>query len=276
MSLRIDLHVHSTASDGTDSPTDLVGQAAAAGLDVVALTDHDTDAGLAEAAAALPAGMTLVPGTEISCALHIHLLAYLYDPAEPGLAAELRRLRHARYNRGRRMVARLQELGVPVQWDAVLALAGGAPVGRPHVANALVNAGVASYAEAFTDSWLGHGGPAYVGKVALDPAYVVGLVRAAGGVAVCAHPGGRKGVADATLAAMAAAGLTGIEVSHPEHDAPTRRRLRGLASELGLLVTGGSDYHGSRKASRLGGEVTEPDQCAALLAAATGARPVCR
>lgn len=252
----------------------MVRQAAAAGLDVLGLTDHETDGGIAEALAALPSGLTLVPGAEISCAQHIHLLAYLYDPAEPDLAGELRRLREARDGRGQVMVQRLQTLGVPVRWESVLALAAGAPVGRPHVAAALVDTGAVTYAEAFTDSWLGHGGPAYVGKLALDPAHVVALVRRAGGVPVCAHPGGRRGVSDETLVRMTEAGLAGIEIEHPEHDATTRRRLAGLAADLGLLVTGGSDYHGSRKATRLGAEVTDPGQYADLLTAATGAEPV--
>lgn len=252
-----------------------MAQAAAAGLDVVALTDHDTDCGVAEAAAALPAGVRLVPGVEISCARHVHLLAYLYDPAEPVLAAELLRLRQARDGRGQEMVTRLRALGAPVRWEAVLAQAAGAPVGRPHVAAALVDTGVASYAEAFTNAWLGSGGPAYVGKLAFDPAHVVALVRAAGGVSVCAHPGGRQGVSEEILCRMAGAGLNGLEVDHPEHDPPTRIRLRGLAADLGLLVTGGSDYHGSRKATRLGSERTDPEVYAALLAAATGAEPIC-
>lgn len=242
----------------------------------MALTDHDTDAGLAEAIAALPPSITLIPGAEISCARHVHLLAYLYDPSEPGLAAELSRLRQARDGRGRQMVARIRDLGVPLRWESVLALAGGAPVGRPHVAHALAETGAASYAEAFTDSWLGHGGPAYIGKVALDPAHVVLLVRAAGGAPVCAHPGGRKGVTDDTLAAMAAAGLCGIEVDHAEHDEATRRRLRRLAAELGLATTGGSDYHGTRKAARLGSETTSRAGYEAVLGAATGTGPIRR
>lgn len=174
------------------------------------------------------------------------------------------------------MVTRLQAMEVPVRWKAVAALAGGAPVGRPHVAHALADTGAASYADAFTDAWLGHGGPAYVGKVALDPADVVRLVRGAGGVPVCAHPGGRKGVGDDTLAAMAAAGLAGIEVDHPEHDPATRARLRRLAVELGMTTTGGSDYHGTRKATRIGSETTEPQAYAAVLAAATGVEPIRR
>jgi predicted metal-dependent phosphoesterase TrpH len=254
----------------------VVRRAASAGLAVVALTDHETDAGVAEAAAALPAGLSLVPGAEISCAQHVHLLAYLYNPAEPALAAELARLRTSRDGRGRRMVIQLQAMGVPVEWGAVQAIARGAPVGRPHVAAALVDTGAASYAEAFSDRWLGYGGPAYVGKPSFDPAHVVALVRAAGGVAICAHPGGRKGTSDDTLSRMAGAGLQALEVDHPEHDASTRRRLRSLAADLGLFATGGSDYHGTRKDVSLGSETTDPEVYAALVSAATGSAPFTR
>lgn len=247
------------------------------GVDVVALSDHETTAGVAAAVAALPVGMTLVPAAEVSCAGHVHLLAYLFDPTDPALATELARLRASRDGRGREMVERLRALGVPVTWQQVSDIAGSAPVGRPHVAQALVESGVATtYSEAFTSRWIGHAGPAYAPKVALDPAAVVRLVVAAGGVAVVAHPGGRQCVSHETIRRMAAAGLAGLEVDHPEHDESTRVRLRALATEHGLLTVGGSDYHGDRKPNRLGQESTSQAVYDALVERASGAAPVTR
>lgn len=276
----IDLHCHSTASDGTEDPAGVVARAATAGADVIALTDHDTTTGLPAAAAALPPGMTLVPGAELSCrlgGLSIHLLAYLFDPDEPRLAAERRRVREARTDRARATVDRLIALGVPVTWARVRELAGGT-VGRPHIARAMVEAGTIPDVEAaFTAEWLAPGGRAYVTRYALDPVRAVRLVRAAGGVPVLAHPRAtRRGyvVADGTIRTLVTAGLGGIEVDHPDHGADERARLRGLAAELGLIVTGASDDHGRLTGHRIGGEVTAADQYERLIAAATGTRPV--
>lgn len=276
----IDLHCHSTASDGTEDPAGVVARAATAGADVIALTDHDTTTGLPAAAAALPPGMTLVPGAELSCrlgGLSIHLLAYLFDPDEPRLAAERRRVREARTDRARATVDRLIALGVPVTWTRVRELAGGT-VGRPHIARAMVEAGTIPDVEAaFTAEWLAPGGRAYVTRYALDPVRAVRLVRAAGGVPVLAHPRAtRRGyvVADGTIRTLVTAGLGGIEVDHPDHGADERARLRGLAAELGLIVTGASDDHGRLTGHRIGGEVTAADQYERLIAAATGTRPV--
>lgn len=276
----IDLHCHSTASDGTEDPAGVVARAATAGADVIALTDHDTTTGLPAAAAALPPGMTLVPGAELSCrlgGLSIHLLAYLFDPDEPRLAAERRRVREARTDRARATVDRLIALGVPVTWARVRELAGGT-VGRPHIARAMVEAGTVPDVEAaFTAEWLAPGGRAYVTRYALDPVRAVRLVRAAGGVPVLAHPRAtRRGyvVADGTIRTLVTAGLGGIEVDHPDHGADERARLRGLAAELGLIVTGASDDHGRLTGHRIGGEVTAADQYERLIAAATGTRPV--
>lgn len=283
--MRIDLHAHSTASDGTQPPADVVRRAAAAGLDILALTDHDTVGGHAEAAAALPHGLTLVPGAEISCEVvdvaggrtSLHLLAYLFDPAEPAFAAARDRLRSDRSRRADDMVTRLQSLGVAVTQDRVREIAAGGAVGRPHVARALVEAGVVpNIAAAFTDEWIGSGGRAYVDKYALDPLAAIALVRRAGGVAVFAHPGAVKRgaiVPDEVPAAMAAAGLFGLEVDHPDHDKFTRDRLRALAAELGLFSTGSSDDHGTITGHRLGCETTEAGVWEALRAAATGAEP---
>ncbi|MFE7552736.1 PHP domain-containing protein [Streptomyces gardneri] len=276
--MRIDLHTHSTASDGTDSPAELVRNAAAAGLDVVALTDHDTTRGHAEAIRALPEGLTLVTGAELSCRLDgigLHMLAYLFDPEEPALLAERELVRDDRVPRARAMVGKLQELGVPVTWEQVARIAGDGSVGRPHVAEALVELGVVpDVSGAFTPDWLADGGRAYVGKHELDPVEAIRLVKAAGGVTVFAHPlAVKRGevVPEAAIAGLADAGLDGIEVDHMDHDEATRARLRGLAKELGLLVTGSSDYHGSRKTCRLGDCTTDPEIYGEIIRRATGA-----
>lgn len=279
--VRIDLHCHSTASDGTDTPAELVRKAAAAGLDVVALTDHDTTRGYAAAIDALPVGLTLVTGAELSCRIggvSMHMLAYLFDPEEPALLAERELVRDDRVPRARGMVARLQELGVPVTWEQVARIAGDGSVGRPHVATALVELGVvASVDDAFTGDWLADGGRAYVEKHETDPFEAIRLVKGAGGVTVFAHPGASKRghtVPESAIAEMAAAGLDGIEVDHMDHDEDTRVRLRGLAKELGLLTTGSSDYHGSRKTVALGEYTTDPEVYGEITRRATGAFPV--
>ncbi|MEV0533143.1 PHP domain-containing protein [Kitasatospora sp. NPDC050463] len=284
--MRIDLHAHSNASDGTDSPAELVAAAAAAGLDVVALTDHDTVAGHAEAAEAvraLPAGtrLTLVPGAELSCTVDgvsLHLLAYLFDPAEPAFARERELVRTDRFRRGRAVVERCRALGADISWEQVQRIAGTGSVGRPHIASALVEAGVvATVSDAFTPDWLANGGRADVRKHETDPAEAVRLVRAAGGVPVFAHPGAVKRgrtVSDQVIADLAAAGLAALEVDHTDHDEPTRARLRALAADLGLLTTGSSDYHGDRKTVRLGEHTTDPAVYEALLAQASGAKPI--
>ncbi|MFF9499209.1 PHP domain-containing protein [Streptomyces sp. NPDC014656] len=279
--MRIDLHSHSTASDGTDTPAELVRNAAAAGLDVVALTDHDTTRGHAEAIAAAPEGLTVVPGAELSCRLDgigLHMLAYLFDPEEPALLAERELVRDDRVPRARAMVDKLRLLGVPVTWEQVARIAGDGSVGRPHVAEALVELGVVpDVSGAFTTEWIADGGRAHVEKHELDPADAIRLVKAAGGVTVLAHPAAVKRgqvVPESAVAALAEAGLDGIEVDHMDHDGPTRARLRGLAKELGLLVTGSSDYHGSRKTCRLGEYTTDPEIYGEITRRATGAFPV--
>ncbi|WP_075732886.1 PHP domain-containing protein [Streptomyces acidiscabies] len=279
--MRIDLHCHSTASDGTDTPAELVRNAAAAGLDVVALTDHDTSRGYAEAIAALPEGLTLVTGAELSCridGISMHMLAYLFDPEEPALLAERELVRDDRVPRAKAMVVRLRELGVDVTWEQVARIAGDGSVGRPHVAAALVESGVVGSVDAaFTEQWLSDGGRAHVAKHETDPFEAIRLVKAAGGVTVFAHPGASKRgltVPDAAIAEMAAAGLDGIEVDHMDHDPETRVRLRGLARELGLLVTGSSDYHGSRKTCVLGEYTTDPEVYGEITRRAWGAFPV--
>ncbi|MCM2389064.1 PHP domain-containing protein [Streptomyces albipurpureus] len=282
--MRIDLHTHSTASDGTDTPAELMRNAAAAGLDVIALTDHDTTRGHAEAIAALqdlPRDLTLVTGAEISCALDgvsLHLLAYLFDPQEPALLRERELVRDDRVPRAQAMVARLQELGAPITWEQVARIAGDGSVGRPHIATALVELGVvATVSGAFTQEWIADGGRAHITKHELDPFTAVRLVKAAGGVSVFAHPAAVKRgrtVPEQAITELAAAGLDGIEVDHMDHDGPTRERLRGLAAELGLLTTGSSDYHGSRKTVALAEYTTDPEIYGEITRRATGAFPV--
>jgi predicted metal-dependent phosphoesterase TrpH len=302
--VRADLHVHSNASDGTDPPAEVMRRAAQAGLDVVALTDHDTVAGHAEARRALPNNLTLMPGMELSCRLEnpsrgsplrsqqsrgvsggssprsrqsLHLLAYLFDPDEPQLAEETRLIRDDRVLRARAMVRLLADLGADVTWDQVAAIAGPAVVGRPHIARAMAASGVvATPAEAFTSDWIADGGRAYVDKYALDPVRAIGLVRAAGGVAVLAHPrAGRDwAVSDQQIAALAAAGLAGVEVFHPDHSSAQRADLLSLARDLDLVATGGSDDHGSLTGHRIGSETAAAGAYEALLAQATGAKPM--
>jgi len=279
--LRADLHSHSTASDGTCAPADVMQRARAAGLDVIALTDHDTVAGHQEAREALPPGLTLVPGIELSCRLDsrsVHMLGYLFDPADRELAAECASIRASRLRRAQAMVERLAELGVPVTWEQVRAIAGDGVVGRPHVARAMVEAGVIESPEqAFGPDWIGPGGRAHVARYALHPARAIELIRAAGGVPVLAHPrAAARGwaIPDALIADLAAAGLAGVEVWHPDQDAAQRIRLQALAASLGLVASGGSDDHGELTGYRIGSDTIAPDACVRLLSQATGSAPV--
>ncbi len=268
--MRIDLHAHSTVSDGTDTPAELVAAAAAAGLDVVALTDHDTTAGWAEAVNALPTGLRLIRGAEFSCIapdgrggqVSVHLLGYLFDPASEAITAEQVRLRNERRMRLRAMAQRMAADGFPVDPDTLL---GGLPpdsvAGRPHLARALVSAGVVDSVEEAFHRFLNTGAPYYLGRADTDVSTAVRMVRAAGGVAVLAHAAARRRgpvVAPAAIAELAAQGLAGVEVDHPDHTGDERAALRDLAVELGLLITGSSDYHGAHKRVSLGQETTDP------------------
>ena len=285
--MRIDLHTHSNRSDGTDTVPGLIAHAREAGLDVIALTDHDTTDGWAEGrAAAQELGIGFVPGIEISCKLaytSVHLLAYLPDPAHPGLAAELAEVRASRNGRMPAMVARLNEIGLDITPDDVLAQATGTPsVGRPHVADALIAAGiVADRTEAF-DKYLADGRPGHVQRYAVEPARAIELVRDAGGVPVLAHPwgrGSRRVLTPDVIAGLTAYGLGGLEADHQDHGPADRAALRAIAADNGLLVTGSSDHHGLGKSDHeLGVNTTAPEQFEALLAlakanaAASGAR----
>ncbi|WP_222849378.1 PHP domain-containing protein [Trebonia kvetii] len=263
--VRIDLHVHSNASDGTDDPAEVIRRAGAAGLDVLALTDHDTQAGLAEARAALPEGLSLIPGMELSCQLDgrsVHLLGYLFDPDDPAIAAETAQVRDDRTYRAQAMVARLAELGTGVTWEQVSEIAGDGVVGRPHIARALAASGaIAEPADAFTPEWIGDGGRAFVDRYAPYLARAVTMIRTAGGVPVLAHPRSPGyEIPDAVIAELTGAGLCGIEVFHFDHDEAERMRLSALARSLDLIATGGSDDHGSFNGRGLGADVTPDDE----------------
>jgi len=285
--MRIDLHTHSTASDGTDTPAGLVDAAARAGLDVVAITDHDTTAGWAQAAEALPPGLMLVPGAELSAIsvdprtgrhVSVHLLAYLFDPLSAALVTEQSRLRAERRMRLRAMAQRMADDGLPIDADEVMAaLPVDAPAGRPHLAQALVRAGkVADVNQAFAE-YLGNGRGYYLPRQDTPVEIAIEMIADAGGVTVIAHPFARSRGATVTpevLAELAERGLTGVEVDHPNHDEATRAELRGLARELGMVQTGSSDYHGTNKTIAIGAETTDPEQFEALVARATGAQIV--
>ena len=273
--MRIDLHTHSSVSDGTDAPGDLVRAARRAGLDVIALCDHDTFAGLDEAASEGPrSGIRVLRGIEISCELHggsVHLLGYGCRADDSALGLELARIRAGRTGRIPAMLARLAALGMRVGESDLAPFVGNSPsVGRPHVADAMVALGyVADRREAF-DSWLADGGPAFVDRYNAPLTQAVDLVHAAGGAAVIAHPwgrGSRERLTAEVLSLLAKAhALDGIEVDHTDHDEAARGELRVIANSAGLLVTGSSDYHGLGKINNsLGCETTPPSVFERLL-----------
>jgi predicted metal-dependent phosphoesterase TrpH len=269
--MRIDLHAHSTASDGTDTPAELVAAAAAAGIDVLALTDHDTTAGWADAVDALPVGLRLIRGAEFSCIapdgkgahVSVHLLGYLFDPTSEVIIAEQARLRTERRTRLLAMAQRMAADGFPVDPDAFLAgLPPESPAGRPHLARALVSAGVVGSVDEAFRRFLHNRGPYYTGRVDTDVHAAIRMVRAAGGVAVLAHAAARRRgpvIDQSVIVELAAEGLAGVEVDHPDHADDDRAALRDLAGALGLLVTGSSDYHGTNKTVSLGQETTDSE-----------------
>ena len=272
--MRIDLHTHSRASDGTQTPAELVHAGSSAGLDVLAITDHDTADGWGEAErAARETGLELVRGMEIST-LHagraVHLLAYLPDPAYPPLDAELRRILDGRSSRLPAMLAQLRGLGIDIDVDDVRRVADGtAATGRPHVADALVDLGVVrDRTEAFT-RFLNPGRPAHARRYAPPVETMIEVVAGAGGATVVAHAWGRHGVErpdEATLAGFADLGLSGLEVDHQDHAPGARDRLRAIARNLDLVVTGSSDHHGTGKIDHdLGVNTTAPEEYARLL-----------
>jgi 3',5'-nucleoside bisphosphate phosphatase len=276
---RIDLHCHSTASDGTLTPAELVTAAAKAGLDVMAITDHDTTGGWQAAADARPEGLRLVRGAELSCrwyrvqpSIPLHLLAYLFDPTEPRLAADMARVRDDRERRAERIVELLRADGVDISWPEVHEYAQGGSVGRPHIAQALIRAGlVKTTNEAFASRWLG--ARYFVPKADLDVFEAVRAVRAAGGVPVFAHPRATargRIVPDELIIDLAGAGLFGLEADHEDHTPAERAYVRALAEKLGLVVTGSSDFHGTHKTVGLGAFLTAPEAYEKIVAAASG------
>jgi 3',5'-nucleoside bisphosphate phosphatase len=269
-----DLHTHSTRSDGTLTPREVVELARSRDLDGIALTDHDTTDGLPEAReAAAGTGLEVLTGCELSAEHEgqpVHVLGYAFDPAEPLFAGKREWLRAGRIGRAERMVERLRELGVDVRFERVLELAGAASLGRPHIARAMVEAGVVpDVASAFSPEWIGTGGRAYVAKVAVTPVEAVELYRGAGGVAVLAHPSihaGAGAVPETVIRAMAEAGMAGLEVDHPDQPPEDRAHWRRLAAELGLEATGSSDCHGALYGYRMGVCRTPRDVLERLLA----------
>jgi 3',5'-nucleoside bisphosphate phosphatase len=273
----IDLHVHTMYSDGTFTPRQSVEVAAERGLSTIAVTDHDTVAGLDEARTAGEAnGVEIVPGVEFSTVYQgegVHILCYFMDVGAPELTAELQRLRDDRFRRGEMMVERLQELGYPISFERVRAIAEGGNIIRPHVAQALVEAGVVpTVKDAFSDELIGSRGRAYVEKHALHPLDALRLIHGAGGVCVLAHPGTFRETAPVPrrlVDELAEAGLDGIEASHPEHTPEVETRYIALAESLGLAWTGSSDCHGERyDPVRLGMRTTPPEQFERLRARA--------
>jgi predicted metal-dependent phosphoesterase TrpH len=281
--VRIDLHTHSTASDGTDTPAELIANAAAAGLDAVAITDHDTTAGWAEAVAALPAGLRLVRGAELSCVspdgrgghCTVHLLAYLFDPHAPAVVAEAARTRADRRSRLATIAGRMAADGLPVDADDLLAaVPQDATPGRPHIAMALVRAGVVSTVDEAFAQYLNDRARYYVPSSRTPVESSLETIAGAGGVTVLAHAfAHHRGptITAEVIKELAARGLGGLEVDHPDHDLAARERLRGLAGDLGLITTGSSDYHGTNKVIELGQETTAPEMLDAIAERATGA-----
>ena len=254
-----DLHTHSTCSDGTNTITENVQLALERGLTGLAITDHDTTDGYDEAAAAAEgADLEIVTGIEFSAEFEgasLHVLAYWVDPTHQGLRDELKRLTDTRFRRGELMVEKLQDLGYDISFDRVREIAGDDLIARPHVAQAMVEAGIVQVEKEAFDRFISDGGIAYVPKHALDPVDALALIRDAGGVCVLAHPAMWKGqgsVPDELIEQMASGGMVGLEVDHPDHDEDARGRYRAMAERLDLVPTGSSDCHGARYGYRMG------------------------
>ena len=272
--MRVDLHLHTTASDGQLSPTGLVQLALEQGLDVIAITDHDTTNGIEEAQQAAQRSPVVIPGIELSAdnnGVDVHTLGYFLDIHAPVFQERLARFRTDRLQRGRRIVEKLDALGLPLDWARVVAIAHDGSVGRAHIARAIVEAGyVQTVKEAF-DRYLHTGGPAYVARQRMSPEEAIELIHSAGGVAVLAHPGLVSHYESLLVDRLVPAGLDGIEVVHPDNPPPVEQRARELAKQYGLIMTGGSDFHDMAWVEATGkamiGSVTPPEGCAEALRA---------
>lgn len=274
--MRYDLHVHSTVSDGVFPPAEVVRRARAAGLGGIALTDHDSTAGVEEARAeGERVGLVVLTGCELSAhwrGASVHVVAYLVDPTDPRWDEELRWLREGRAMRAEATVERLRALGVAITIERVREIARGESIGRPHIAQGMIEAGVIGrIEEAFTPEWIGHDGRAHVDKRNLTPQAAVELAHGAGGVAVLAHPiwidrEAHGGDARGLIEELAALGLDGIEVGHPDHDEDARGTFGALADRLGLLKTNSSDWHGNEQGGPLGAYSTGEEVVEALAA----------
>jgi predicted metal-dependent phosphoesterase TrpH len=275
--MRIDLHTHTVASDGLLTATELVRLARQSGVGILAVADHDSTEGVEEALrAGRDAGVEVIPAVELNTDVpgtEVHILGYFIDYRLEWLQALLRRLREGRLHRARRMVEKLAALGAPIRLERVLALAGGGAVGRPHVARALVEAGhVGETAEAFA-RYIGRNGPAYVERLKVAPAQAVEIIRHAGGVPVLAHPGWLGD--EAMVEELLAAGLEGIEAYYPDHTPAMVERYLKIARSRGLLVTGGTDFHGGDLATRVppGSQYVPPEAVDRLRERARGRHP---
>jgi predicted metal-dependent phosphoesterase TrpH len=249
---RVDLHLHTTASDGVLSPSRIVRYAKEKGLKAIAITDHDTIDGNGEALdEGAKLGLEVIPGVEISAQFDVgsmHILGFFIDIGNKGLKEKLSLLQETRVKRNPKMVRKLRELGMEISYDEVLHASGGGQVGRPHFAQVLVKKGYVNTVQEAFDRYLGKGAPAYVDKFRFDPKEAMGLIREARGVPVLAHPFTLHipfpNQLNTLLAEMVQWGLMGIEISYPEHTEEQISLYKGLAEKHGLLVTGGSDYHG--------------------------------
>jgi hypothetical protein len=284
--MRIDLHIHTNASDGQYTPSEVIQIARSRHLDIIAITDHDTTAGIEPALAAARIGLTdmrqpqIIAGIELSAEetyfdaakgrereLDVHILGYFLDLDAPSFQDRLREFRLDREGRGQRILDKLAELGMPLSWERILEIAEGGSVGRPHIARALIEAGYCENTKEVFDRYLYTGGPAYVARERLTPEGAVALIHEAGGAAVMAHPSLVDNYS-AMVERLVAAGLDGVEVVHPQNSEDVRLNLRGLAKRYDLIMTGGSDFHGELvKSDIFMGMVTPPEGCVELLRA---------
>ena len=245
--MKSDLHLHTTASDGRLTPSELVALALERGLEVISVTDHDSVGGVEEAVAAAGRSgkITVIPGVEINTDLatgELHVLGYFIDYTDEDLVASLANIRESRVGRAQKMVGKLRELGMPVEWQRVQDLAKGESICRPHIAQAMLEKGYVSDEKEAFEKYIGRNGPAYFGREKVGPADAVGIVKKAGGIPVIAHPADIANV-DNIIVGLKAAGLVGLEAYYGQYDSKTVRRCVKMAARHGLLTTGGTDYH---------------------------------